>query len=168
MSEFTTALIVSPLADGKSWVLLQDLKYHIGSIDNCDCVVAAHGFVTDFASVPRIFWWIIPKWGKYGNAAVIHDWLYYRQTAKNRVESDQILYEAMGVLGVVPWKKNSIYYAVRLFGWIAWLRNAAEKENGHNRIIQTDNIQATYSSQRPGTLSSIYTYVKNKKMNKRD
>ncbi|RUM35902.1 MAG: phage tail protein, partial [Desulfobulbus sp.] len=108
MSEFTTALIVSPLADGKSWVLLQDLKYHIGSIDNRDCVVAAHGFVTDFASVPRIFWWIIPKWGKYGNAAVIHDWLYYRQTAKNRVESDQILYEAMGVLGVVPWKKNSI------------------------------------------------------------
>ncbi|RUM35284.1 MAG: hypothetical protein DSY50_05160 [Desulfobulbus sp.] len=49
MSEFTTALIVSPLADGKSWVLLQDLKYHIGSIDNRDCVVAAHGFVTDFA-----------------------------------------------------------------------------------------------------------------------
>src|SRR2546429_3829044 len=27
------------------------------------------------ASIPRLFWIALPKWGKYGNAAVIHDWL---------------------------------------------------------------------------------------------
>lgn len=165
MSEFTTALVVSPLADGKSWVLVDKLTYHIGNELSHDCVTAGQGFVTDFASVPRIFWWIIPKWGKYGNAAVIHDWLYCQQTEKNRAESDNILYEAMGVLDVVPWKKTVIYYAVRLFGWIAWLRNAAEKEIGYNRIIQTEQLKATTPSNRPGTLNSIYSYLKTKQHN---
>ena len=31
MSIFTTALIVSPLSDGRSWVLMEDFKYHVGT-----------------------------------------------------------------------------------------------------------------------------------------
>lgn len=162
MSKFTTALVVSPLSDGKSWVLLEDFEYHVGSEDSDDSVIASKGFVTDFASVPRIFWWVIPKWGKYGNAAVIHDWLYWKQGEKKRNESDNILLEAMDVLNVSTWKKKIIYYSVKWFGWIAWFRNAADKGSGFDRIIKTDNIKATSTSERLGTLKTAYIYLKNK------
>jgi hypothetical protein len=160
MSEFTTSLIVSPLDDGKRWRLVKELTYHIGSADSDNTVTAVCGFCTDFASVPRLFWWVIPKWGKYGNGAVIHDWLYWEQK-RTRTEADDILLEAMDVFNVAPWKKQIIYYAVRLFGWIAWMRNAGEKKNDFNRVLQTEQIKATFSSKRPGTLNSIYTYMKN-------
>ncbi len=161
MSEFTTPLIVSPLADGKSWRLVYKLTYFVGSLDSDDTITTPPGFVTDFASVPRVFWWIIPKWGKYGNAAVIHDWLYWRQEGRTRTEADAVLYEAMGVLKVSRWKKNVIYRAVRLFGWIAWMRNRAEKANGRDRVIAMPG-KATSPSNRPGTLSSMYTYLKSR------
>ncbi len=159
MSKFTKALEVSPLSDGKSWVLLKDFEYHVGSIDSTDCVIASKGFITDFASVPRIFWLVIPKWGKYGNAAVIHDWLYWKQGIKNRKESDDILLEAMEVLDVSPWKKKIIYHSVRWFGWMAWFRNATDKESGFNRIIETETIKATLSSERPGAIKNAYSYI---------
>jgi hypothetical protein len=31
------------------------------------------GFRTDLASVPRLFWWLLPPTGAYENAATIHD-----------------------------------------------------------------------------------------------
>ena len=34
------------------------------------------GFVTDFASVPRLLWPLIPSMGAYWYAALVHDWLY--------------------------------------------------------------------------------------------
>lgn len=162
MNQFTTALVVSPLSDGKSWVLREDFEYHVGTENSGDCVIASKGFVTDFTSVPRVFWWIIPRWGKYGNAAVIHDWLYWEQGARDRQEADSILFEAMGVLGVSEWKKQIIYHAVGWFGWIAWFRNAADKNNRFDRIIKTERIKATSSSERPSTITSAYTYYMNK------
>lgn len=38
--------------------------------------VVPKGFVTDFASVPEILQGLIPPTGRYGKAAVIHDYLY--------------------------------------------------------------------------------------------
>ena len=46
---------------------------------------------------PALFWAILPKWGKYGNAAVIHDWLYWEQ-GRPRPAADAILLEGMTVL----------------------------------------------------------------------
>ena len=37
-------------------------------------------FMTDFASIPRPLWSILPQWGRYGNAAVVHDFGYWTQT----------------------------------------------------------------------------------------
>ena len=67
-----------------------------------------------------------PRWGKYGNAAVIHDWMYWDQSRK-RQEADQIFLEGMGVLEVPNWKRHIIYYAVRWFGWLAWSSNQRKK-----------------------------------------
>ena len=33
--------------------------------------------MTDFASVPPVFRSLVSNWGKHGNAAVLHDYLYW-------------------------------------------------------------------------------------------
>ncbi|MCK4806300.1 MAG: DUF1353 domain-containing protein [Candidatus Aegiribacteria sp.] len=79
MSVFTEQLIVSPLSDGKTWVILRPFSYDVGNVGSGDTVRVRTGFMTDFASIPRLLWIFLPRWGKYGNAAVIHDWLYWTQ-----------------------------------------------------------------------------------------
>ena len=37
------------------------------------------GFVTDFASIPRLFWSLLRPDGLYAYAAIIHDYLYWEQ-----------------------------------------------------------------------------------------
>lgn len=46
------------------------------------------GFVTDFASVPAMVQWLIPSYGKYALAAIVHDW-YCIQLA-NRYKIEQL------------------------------------------------------------------------------
>lgn len=57
--------------DGATATLVEPLRY-IGATD--DFTVPA-GFVTDFASVPQVVTWLVPKMGAYTRAAVLHDWL---------------------------------------------------------------------------------------------
>ena len=99
MSQFTKVLIVSPLGDGRTWFLREGFRYDIGEEGSGDTVDVSPRFLTDFASVPRLLWWLFPTWGRYGNAAVIHDWGYWDQS-RNRKQVDQIFWEGMGVLQV--------------------------------------------------------------------
>jgi hypothetical protein len=48
------------------------------------------GFVTDLASVPRIFWQFLPRDGKYTYPAIMHDYLYWMQN-QPRESADDIL-----------------------------------------------------------------------------
>jgi len=119
MSSFTSPLIVSPLPDGKRWKLVRPFIYHVGSEYSKDEIKVPTGFITDFASSPPHIWIVIPPWGKYGKAAVIHDYLY--QTAsRTRKEADDIFKEGMQVLGVDKVRVFLMYWAVRLFGMWAY------------------------------------------------
>ena len=81
------------------------------------------GWITDGASVPRLFWNIFPPVaGKYLEAAVLHDALYKSQRVK-RSEADRLFYKAMKDLGVAFWKRLIIYLAVRIGGWLSWREN---------------------------------------------
>ena len=115
MSKFTTPLIVEQI-DGNNWRIVEEFEYCIGSKDSGDVITVPKGFITDFASIPRPFWSIIghPA-GKYGKAAVIHDYLY-RNGIGTRKKADQIFLEGMKVLKVNVIKRNIMYYAVRIFG----------------------------------------------------
>ena len=157
MSRFTDALVVSPLADGKTWVVLRPFGYDVGDLGSGDTVEVAVGFCTDFASIPRIFWIVLPRWGKYGNAAVIHDWLYWEQD-RSRKASDDIMLEAMGVLEVSGLKKGAIYWAVRAFGWIAWNRNQWDRQAGLARVIECAEIKSTEESRRPGLIKRTWRH----------
>ena len=126
MSRFTEPLVVTPRPDGKTWIILSDFGYEIGEEGSGDVIDVNIGFPTDFASIPRPLWVFLPRWGKYGNATVIHDYLYWEQP-RSRKESDDILLEGMNVLEVGYIKRYAIYWAVRLGGWLAWWRNKGRK-----------------------------------------
>jgi hypothetical protein len=97
------------------WRLEEPMIYHVGCEDSTDVIDVPDGFVTDFASIPRAFWSLLPPAGEYAPAAIIHDWLCRVQT-RTKKEADQIFEEAMQVLGV-PWMtRKTMYFAVRWFG----------------------------------------------------
>lgn len=118
MSSFTDPLIVTKLPNGK-WKTHSKFRYYIGEENSEDSIEVPRGFETDFASVPRVFWAIIPPDGKYSQAAVLHDYLYHSKI-RSRKASDEIFLEAMEVLGVSWWRRKVMYYAVWSFGWLPW------------------------------------------------
>lgn len=135
--------------DGKIWKLTEGLEYHLGSPDGKEMVIVPAGFLTDFASIPRALWPVIGSpTGLYGKGAVLHDFLYrvrvvismgevtfhegglhseIKTRLVNRGEADGIFREAMEVLGVGWFKRQTIYWGLRAGGWAAW-RSARKAE----------------------------------------
>ena len=114
-SSFKQPLIVKKL-NGRKWEVMREFEYYVDWEGKKDLIKVPKGFITDFASVPRLFWIILPPDGKYTQAAVLHDYLY--STPRLRKESDRIFKNAMKVLGVPMWKYGIMFSAVRMFGWI--------------------------------------------------
>jgi hypothetical protein len=133
MSRFTRILTVSPLADGRTWYLKEEFGYDVGSEGSGDSIDVPVGFLTDFASVPRPFWWLFPTWGRYGNAAVIHDYCYWLQSISRR-RADQVFLEAMGVLGVGRITRAVLFSAVRVFGGVPWWWARRQRDSGLNKV----------------------------------
>lgn len=99
-----------------------------------EAVTIPAGFVTDFASVPRIFWSALRPDGQYAYAAVVHDYLYWTQT-RSREEADEILKMAMEDFEVGALTVGAIHSAVRVGGQVAWNGNAKKKAQGEKRIL---------------------------------
>jgi len=124
MPGFLDTLVVSPLSDGYTWYLDRQYRFE-SALQPAGLVTVPQRFETDFASVPSPFWIIFPKWGTYGPAAVVHDWLYWEQENRTREQADGVFREAMTALRVRPWKIWVLYHAVRWFGFLAWKENAS-------------------------------------------
>lgn len=127
MSSFPAAPKLSPVwrhgtTDGKGWYLLEDFIYNSDLVGR---ITVPAMFITDFASIPREFWNLLPPWGVYGPAAIVHDYLYvYKPWTKK--QADFILEEAMEALGVDHVVKEIIYKGVELFGQQAWDRDSED------------------------------------------
>lgn len=119
MSQFTTPLIVE-LVGNNIWKLHEPFEYHVGSYPSNHIIQVPKGIITDFASVPKIFWGIISPIDKHGKAAVLHDYLYQINYMNDRKLCDEIFREAMVVLKVDNWKVVVMYQAVRVFGGSVW------------------------------------------------
>lgn len=126
MSEFKTKLRVE--SDGKYWVLFEALVFDSDII--AGIVKVPVGFRTDFASVPRIPF-IYSLFGNQSHsAAVIHDWLYSGQELISRKTADLIFKEAMKKRGQTKWRRNLMFWAVRLFAGFAY-KPFMEKKNAN-------------------------------------
>ena len=139
-----------PFADGNDSMVMSDLTYRIG--DTALTIIVPAGFVTDFASVPRVFWSVLPPTGTYSLAAVVHDYLYWDQGC-TREQADQLLRAAMVESRVGTVQRDLIYEAVRSGGGTAWSSNAVAKAAGQPRIIppafRTIPALMTWATYRP-------------------
>lgn len=124
--------------------------------DAYKAVTVPTGFVTDFASIPRIFWSALRPDGEYAYAAVVHDYLYWTQT-RSREEADLILNMAMEDFEVGAVTAKLIYGAVRLGGKSAWKSNAEKKAQGEKRVLtrlpQDPRMTWDDWKQRPGVFA---------------
>lgn len=98
--------------DGKNYILFSMFQYD----SSIGTITVPTGFKTDFASIPRFMWNILSPTGKYGKAAVVHDYLYRTPGAASKPIADAIFLEAMKALGVGFFTRYTMYLAVRLFG----------------------------------------------------
>jgi hypothetical protein len=98
--------------DDKTWKLVEPLRYS----GNRETFVVPDGFETDFASVPRAFMWLIPTYGRYTKAAILHDFLC--EEAKvgrfDRDDADGLFRRAMRELGVSFLRRWLMWGAVAL------------------------------------------------------
>jgi len=117
MSSFTSDLIVRSHNETK-WQLTEEFHFYFDENGKRTNITVIEGFITDFASVPRVLWSILPPTGRYTKAAVLHDYLYSNASHLdlNRKQCDKMFLQAMEILGVKKWVRNTIYRAVRIFG----------------------------------------------------
>ena len=102
------------------WRVLEPFEYHVGTFPSKEIITVERNFVTNFASVPRMFWGIISPIDTHGKAAVVHDYAYYKNLYQDRKKCDQIFLEGLRVLDTAEWKAIAMYDAVRMFGWHRW------------------------------------------------
>jgi len=97
------------------------LEHYFRYVSSHGIITVPTGFITDGASVPRIFWPIFDPFGGYFHAAIIHDYLYSRWSTAHfncdRATADLIFKEAMWNRGIGCMTRETIYRAVRLCGW---------------------------------------------------
>ena len=78
-------------------------------------VTIREGFITDLGSIPNIVKGVVRgSENRYNRAYVIHDGMYRK--GYDRKISDDILDEALKVLGMGWYTRSKIYYPLRLFG----------------------------------------------------
>lgn len=106
-------------------VIIRDFEYGLEGENDEDRVYVPIGYCSDGTSVPVFLRGILPVWGKYAQAAIVHD-LLYATNSLPRKEADEIFRDAILVLGRdiesdAPTMGGRFlaylaYWAVRLFG----------------------------------------------------
>ncbi len=136
MSSFTKHPALQPLSDGKHWQVTEYFEFYFTWKGKKYVIRVAKGFISDLASIPRWLWWLIGgPWGKYGYAAIIHDYAY-KYKLFPRWLCDIAFLVAMQVLGVMALKRWAMYQAVRRFAWIGWNKHRKKDEI----LEDTENI----------------------------
>ena len=120
------------LDDGRTRELGEDYVYHLR---DKRVVFIPKGFESDFASIPRIFWRVLPPAsGKYVLASIVHDWLV-ASNATSWGDAADIMFELMIENKVNYFKRNAIYFAVLLFG----LFHKSDPRQERLKQMQLDN-----------------------------
>lgn len=107
---------------GNSWETVYEFKY-FGTRQQ---FTVPDGSSTDFASVPRVLAWLIPRAGDSVPAAILHDHLWRIEAPAGRIayrEADGILRQALRISGVP--------FVLRWLCWTAVRWGAPTRHNGH-------------------------------------
>jgi hypothetical protein len=112
------------------WILTKPLVYqyhytNIHGVPESRTIKVPAGFCTDLATIPRLFHRILPVNDHHRLPAVLHDYLYYvrgkiMSMSLTRAQCDRLFLEAMKVKRVSLWKRQAMYWAVRIGGRFYW------------------------------------------------
>lgn len=108
---FDSPIVVVARRGDDRWTLTHPLTYY-GAHDK---FVIKAGYTTDFATVPRCVVWLIPRFGRYTLAAILHDWLI-DNLPSNRFTSrdvDGLFRRVMRELDVPPLRRWLMWCGVR-------------------------------------------------------
>lgn len=112
------------------WRLKDDLSLNLPFTGGLFRLRVPAEFETDYASIPRILWWLFPH-DECAEAAVFHDWLYER-TDLDRFFADSILRLVMKLTDK-PWLMRVLFFwGVRCGGW----RRVKTTDTGANECLK--------------------------------
>jgi hypothetical protein len=117
------ALVVirSKMRGWRRVAMLQEHWFYCSRVSR-DLYAVPAGFVTDFASVPGFAKAFVPEFGRWAEAAVVHDWLYAIGADGQRREADRVFREALADQSVDPTRQSLMHLAVRVGGGGAYKR----------------------------------------------
>ncbi len=107
MFKSETFSVISDRPD--SWLTLEPITYE----GDRQVFTVSAGFRTDFASVPQVFTWLIPRYGIYTRAAILHDYLCLSPHLVSRADADGIFRRVLRELGVSTPRRYMMWAAVR-------------------------------------------------------
>lgn len=119
-AEFLSKLCleVADNTDDGRWVVAERPLVYVSRVAKMTITVPV-GFPTDLASVPRLPVVYLLTGDTSNAAAVVHDYLYSTHLVPRHI-ADRVLREASAVTGVPFWRRNMMYWGVRLFGGSHW------------------------------------------------
>jgi hypothetical protein len=109
---FESGALTVRSVDANQWALVDDLVYQ----GRRDRFVVPAGFRTDFATVPRVVAWLVPRFGAYTVAVILHDWLCtegIRSGAVTSRQADGIFRRVMRESGVPVLRRWLMWAGVR-------------------------------------------------------
>jgi len=109
--------------DNNLWKVIEKYEWHSKRLDRW--LVIPPGFLTDLASIPRLFLPIVDD-DELAEAGTIHDHLYRQPTlyrGVTRRQMDRVMVDKMKEDGVSWWKRRLVYVGLRLGGGKAWRKN---------------------------------------------
>jgi hypothetical protein len=109
---FEPGTLVVQSIDADTWATVDPLVYR----GRWDRFVVPAGFRTDFATVPRVVSWLVPRFGAYTLAAILHDWLCTEGIRSGTVtsrEADGIFRRVMRESGVPVLRRWLMWAGVR-------------------------------------------------------
>ena len=98
--------------DSNTWSVVDPLLYQ----GREERFVVPAGFRTDFATVPRLVAWLVPRFGTFTLAAILHDWLCsegIRSGAVTSRQADGIFRRVMRESGVPVLRRWLMWAGVR-------------------------------------------------------
>lgn len=100
--------------EGK-YEVLENIEYYNG-------LIVPKSFITDLASIPKIFQGIIGVPEDFKEESILHDFLYskYNDYGINRLTADKIFFQSLLLNKVDIVVANLMYKAIRLGGELHW------------------------------------------------
>lgn len=109
------------------WIVTEPFVYYTDNLESNRYVAVPTGFLTDGASVPRMFWNLVPPWGRHGQSAVLHDYLCEFAKVSNGISyfpisreyCDFVFLESLDILGVKKSTKKILAIGINLYRMVA-------------------------------------------------